>query len=71
MLSAYIMRKLDEVEKIPPNFLKSSMTLSAYSHKERIVDHYTVDDFDKNYDFENEEKETKSVIYFLTTVLKK
>lgn len=69
MLSAYFMRKLDDAEKIPPDFLKSSITLSAYFHTDKIVDHYTVHDFDKNYDFGNEEKETKSIIFFLDQII--
>ena len=40
MMSAYIIRKLDNAEKIPPDFLKSSITVSCYNKKaDRIVDH--------------------------------
>lgn len=69
MLSAYIMRKLDDAEKIPPNFLKSSITLDAFPHKDRIIDHYTVDDFDKNYNFEQKQQETKSILFFLDQII--
>ena len=70
MLSAYILRKLDDAEKIPPAFLKDSITISYYNKaNERVVDHYTSIDFDKNYNFDNEEKETNTTLYFLDQII--
>lgn len=58
-------RKLDNAEKTPPDFLKSSITVSCYNKKaDRIVDHYSAIDFDKNYNFDIEEKETNNIHFF-------
>lgn len=70
MMSAYIMRKLDNAEKIPPDFLKSSITVSCYNKKaDRIVDHYSAIDFDINYNFDIEEKETNNIHFFLDQII--
>ena len=70
MMSAYIIRKLDDAEKIPPAFLKDSITISYYNKaSERVVDHYTSIDFDKNYNLETEDKETNSTLFFLDQII--
>lgn len=70
MMSAYIIRKLDNAEKIPPDFLKRSITVSCYNkNDDRIVDHYSAIDFDKNYNFDIEEKETNNIHFFLDQII--
>lgn len=69
MLSAYIIRKLNDAEKIPPDFLKSSMTLTYFNSTEKTVDHYTSIDFDKNYHLDEEKKESNNIGFFINQII--
>lgn len=69
MLSAYIIRKLNDAEKIPPDFLSKKINLTKYSSNNKLIDHYTCHRIDSNYQLEHKESETKDILYFLDQII--
>ena len=49
MMSAYIIRKLNEAGKIPPDFLKDSICLKEYSAAVDVIDKLNLHHIDRNY----------------------
>lgn len=65
MIGAYIIRKLDDAEKIPPDFLERKELLEFSNSKGTIVDHMNWHKIDTHYDFEKitkVEKDWKFII---------
>lgn len=52
MIGAYIIRKLDDAQKIPPDFLLKKEQLEFFASKWTIIDHMNWHNFDKHYDFD-------------------
>ncbi len=51
MFGAYTIRKLNEAQKIPPDFLQKKETLEFFESKKTIVDHMNWHKIDKHYTF--------------------
>jgi hypothetical protein len=54
MLSAYIIRKLYEAEKIPKSMLETELKVKKHKAKIRIIDHMNNQNIIDNYDLDNE-----------------
>jgi hypothetical protein len=65
MIGAYIIRRLDDAQKIPPNFLTKKEKLKFYKTKGKIVDHLNWHRIDNYYNFDKEiiiEKDWRFII---------
>ena len=69
MMGAYIIRKLDEAQKIPPDFLKKKELLVFSISKGTIVDHLNWHRIDKHYDFENLNKAEKEWRFIINQII--
>jgi hypothetical protein len=69
MICAYIIRKLNETEKIPPDFLKESIHTVKYSSKSFVIDHMNWWYIDKNYDLANTISENNNWNFFLNQII--
>ncbi|WP_320020005.1 hypothetical protein [Labilibaculum manganireducens] len=49
MIGAYIIRKLDEAQKLPPDFLKRKASLMYFKSQDKIVDHMNWHKIEKHY----------------------
>ena len=65
MMGAYIIRKLDEANKMPPDLLNTKVTLPYNSGKNTIVDFMNSHHINRHYDLDNvlsEEKDWRFII---------
>jgi hypothetical protein len=69
MIGAYIVRKLDEAEKIPPDFLKQKVTISKYECKRDLIDHINWHRVDSNYNLEKSTKEENDWSYLINQII--
>ncbi|NMG83155.1 MAG: hypothetical protein GIS02_02985 [Methanosarcinales archaeon] len=69
MIGAYIVRKLNEAEKIPPDFLKQKVTVSKYKNKKNLIDHMNWHRFESNYNLEKYTKEEKDWRYLINQII--
>ena len=69
MIGAYIVRKLYEAEKFPPDFLKQKITVSKYECKIDLIDHMNWHRVDSNYNLEKLIKEEKDWMYFINQII--
>jgi len=69
MLGAYIIRKLDEASKIPPDFLNRKVELEALKSRNTIVDFMNSHRIDKHYDLESILKEEKDWRFVINQII--
>ncbi|KAA9338841.1 hypothetical protein [Adhaeribacter soli] len=69
LMGAYIIRKLDEAQKIPPDFLLNKEILSFRSKKDTVVDHLNWHRFEKHYDFDKVFKVEKDWRFILNQLI--
>ena len=69
MMSAYIIRKLNEATKIPPNFLKDSICLIEYSAINMHIDKYNSHRIDRNYNLSESRKHNNKIEFFIDQII--
>lgn len=69
MIGAYIIRKLDEAQKIPPDLLNNKEILKFYNNKGTIVDHLNWHKIDKHYDLYKISKTEKEWRFILNQII--
>lgn len=69
MMSAYIIRKLNEASKIPPAFLKDSICLIEYSAINMHIDKYNSHHIDRNYNLEENTKHNDKIEFFIDQII--
>lgn len=69
MMGAFIIRKLDEAQKIPPDFLNRQETLDSFVNKGEIVDHMNWHKIDDLYDLSTRTKQTRNWRYILNQLI--
>ncbi len=69
MMGAFIIRKLDEAQKIPPDFLYRQETLEFFVNKGEIVDHMNWHKIDEHYDLSTRTKQTRNWKYILNQLI--
>lgn len=69
MMSAYIIRKLNEAEKIPPDFLKDSICLSEYSAINMHIDKFNSHHIDRNYNLSESKKHNDKIEFFIDQII--
>ena len=69
MMSAYIIRKLNEATKIPPNFLKDSICLIEYSAINMHIDKYNSHRIDRNYNLSESRKHNDKIEFFIDQII--
>lgn len=69
MIGAYIIRKLDEAQKLPPDFLNKKEQLSLYKSKGIIVDHMNWHKIDANYYSEKVIKEDRDWRFIVNQII--
>jgi hypothetical protein len=69
LMGAYIIRKLDEAQKIPPEFLKTQESISLYKSKSTIVDFMNSHHLERHYNLEEAHKENKDWGFILNQII--
>lgn len=69
MTCAYIMRKLNDAQKIPPEFLKQNISVQKYNIKIDFVDHMNWHRLNKNYNLENGQNYSNNYQYFINQII--
>ena len=69
LMGAYIIRKLDEAQKIPPEFLKTQEQIFLYKSKGTIVDYMNWHHLEKHYNLEQTHKENKDWGFILNQII--
>jgi len=69
LMGAYIIRKLDEAQKIPPEFLKTQESISLYKSKGTIVDFMNWHHLERHYNLEQTHTENKDWGFILNQVI--
>jgi len=69
LMGAYIIRKLDEAQKIPPEFLKTQEQISLYKSKGTIVDYMNWHHLERHYNLEQTHKENKDWGFILNQII--
>jgi hypothetical protein len=69
MISAYIIRKLDDAEKIPPDFLEEKISVKKYMANDKIIDHLNWHHIEENYQLENELDDENNWKYFINQII--
>jgi len=69
MISAYIIRKLDDAAKIPPYILNSEINIKKYIANEKIIDHMNWYRIEENYKLENEFEYKDNWRYFINQII--
>lgn len=69
LIGAYIIRKLDEAQKIPPEFLKTQEQISLYKSKGTIVDYMNWHHLERHYNLEQTHKENKDWGFILNQII--
>lgn len=69
MMSAYIIRKLNEASKIPPVFIKDSICLIEYSAINMHIDKYNSHRLDRNYNLKESKKHNDKIEFFIDQII--
>lgn len=69
LMGAYIIRKLDEAQKIPPEFLKTQEQISLYKSKSTIIDYMNWHHLERHYNLEQTHKENKDWGFILNQII--
>lgn len=69
MLGAYIIRKLNEAEKIPPNFLDEEISLEFLDNIGNMVDHFNWHKIDQHYNFDNKKTIKKNWKFIINQII--
>lgn len=69
MMSAYIIRKLNEAAKIPPEFLKNSICLTEYTAINTQIDKYNSHHIDRNYNLSESKKHNDKIEFFIDQII--
>jgi hypothetical protein len=69
MLSAYIVRKLNDAEKIPPAYLEENINISMYNANKEIIDHMNWHHIDENYKLDNKLSKKENWKYILNQII--
>lgn len=69
MMSAYIIRKLNEASKIPPDFLKDSICLIEYSAINIYIDKYNSLNIDRNYNLSEAKRHNDKIEFFIDQII--
>ncbi len=69
MLSAYIIRKLKDAEKIPIEFIEEIIRVKRFELKEKIIDHSNWHKIDKNYKLDKHTTIEKEWKYFIDQII--
>lgn len=69
MIGAFIIRKLDDAEKIPPDFLDKQLTLEFFWSKGTIVDHMNWHKLDNHYNFNKSDKIKKNWRFIINQII--
>lgn len=69
MIGAYIIRKLNDAQKIPPNFLLKKEILLISKNNGTTVDHMNWHRFETNYDFNFDLKEEKDWRFIINQII--
>jgi len=69
MISAYIIRKLDDAEKIPPYILNNEINIKKYIANKKIIDHMNWYRIEENYKLEIGIENKKNWKYFINQII--
>ena len=69
MMSAYIIRKLDDAIKIPPYFLNNEIIIKKYITNKKIIDHMNWYRIEENYKLEDEFEYRDNWRYFVNQII--
>ena len=69
MLSAYIIRKLIDAEKIPKEFIEEEIKARKFDINEKIIDHQNWHKIEKNYNLEKYSLVSKPWRYYLNQIV--
>ena len=69
LIGAYVIRKLDEAQKIPPKFLKTQEGISLCKSKGAIVDFMNWHHLERHYNLEETHKENKDWGFILNQII--
>ena len=69
LMGAYIIRKLDEAQKIPPDVLKRQESICSYPGQGTIVDHMNRHHLDRHYNLGKIHKESKDWGFILNLLI--
>jgi hypothetical protein len=69
MIGAYIIRKLDEASKIPPDFLKRKVQVELFKSQNTIVDFMNSHRIDQHYDLQSIHKEEKDWRFVINQII--
>jgi len=69
MMGGYIIRKLNEAQKIPPNFLKKKSKIQLYKNTGSIVDYMNWHHIDRHYDLTKIHMEEKDWGFILNQLI--
>ena len=69
MIGAYIIRKLDDAQKTPPDFLTKKELLEFYESKGTIVDHMNWHKIDAHYNFDKITKAEKDWRFIINQII--
>jgi hypothetical protein len=69
MIGAYIIRKLDDAQKIPPDFLTNKEKLELYESKGTKVDHMNLHRIDTHYNFDKVTKTEKDWRFIINQII--
>lgn len=69
MLGAYIIRKLNDAQKLPPNLLQTNESIEMFTSKGTIVDHMNWYKIDKHYDLEKKSKIYKDWVFIINQII--
>lgn len=69
MIGAYMIRKLDEAQKIPPDFLTKKVKMEFSESKGNIIDHMNWHRIDSHYNFEKKTKTEKDWRFIINQII--
>lgn len=70
LFGAYIVRKLHEAQKIPPDFLLEEIEITKHSlQKDKIVDHMNSHRIDRNYDLSKSTSEKRDYSFIINQLI--
>ncbi|RZJ97382.1 MAG: hypothetical protein EOO46_25535, partial [Flavobacterium sp.] len=69
MIGAYIIRKLDEAQKIPPELLQKKEIVEHVKSKGTLIDHMNWHRIDSHYDFEQKGAEEKDWRFIINQII--
>jgi len=69
LFGGYIIRKLDEAQKIPPDFLTDRINIRKYKCKTYLIDHRNSHRVDSNYDLDNFVLEKRDYSFIINQII--